>query len=192
TTHQVALWAACLRHFGLEQPISHEPLPRPTPADRAPIGLIAGSENTPAKRWPVAHWRALVAALPQERFVLFGTANDRAITSEIARGFGDERIEDLAGGTDLPQYMERLRGCALLVSNDTGGMHLANALGVPVVALFGPTNPLRTGPTFEAVRVILQPPGCAPTGGADLAQLEPSVVVDAIARLRAGSPAVAV
>jgi ADP-heptose:LPS heptosyltransferase len=59
-------------------------------------------------------------------------------------------------------------------------MHLANALGVPVIGLFGPTNPLRTGPVFSAPYRILQPPGCAPTGGGSLAALDPGAVAAAV------------
>ncbi|NBO66581.1 MAG: lipopolysaccharide heptosyltransferase II, partial [Acidobacteria bacterium] len=47
------------------------------------IGLIPGSENNPEKRWPVDHWRRLIEANPDRRFVLFGTANDRSITSQL-------------------------------------------------------------------------------------------------------------
>jgi len=89
-------------------------------------------------------------------------------------------VTDLAGRTDLPAFAEGLQGCRALVTNDTGGMHLANALGVPVVALFGPTNPVRTGPVFEAPRVILQAPGSAPTGGGDLRQLSAETVLAAV------------
>jgi ADP-heptose:LPS heptosyltransferase/lauroyl/myristoyl acyltransferase len=173
--HQLELWEAFVRHFGLQAPVDRSPV-LPAPLAGAGIGLIAGSENNPEKRWPVGHWRELIAAFPQEKFTLFGTANDQAITREIASDFGD-RVEDLAGRTSLPEYAERLRACRLLVTNDTGGMHLANALGVPLIALFGPTNPVRTRPVFSAPVTILQPPGCPPTGGAALAMLRPETVI---------------
>ena len=181
THHQLELWENFLRHFGLEVAPDRAPLAdRPTPLAASPIGLICGSENNPAKRWPVSHWRALIESLPAENFVLFGTANDAPIAAAIAAGFGN-RVEDLAGRTTLPEYSARLRACRLLVTNDTGGMHLANALGVPLVALFGPTNPVRTGPVFSAPATLLQPPGCAPTGGGDLADIAASVVAAAVA-----------
>jgi ADP-heptose:LPS heptosyltransferase len=59
-------------------------------------------------------------------------------------------------------------------------MHLANALGVPLIALFGPTNPLRTGPIFSAPTRILQPSGCPPTGGGSLLNLDPTTVIVAV------------
>lgn len=182
THHQLELWENFLRHFGLtvapdRSPL--QPLSSLSAAIHPSIGLICGSENNPTKRWPVEHWRALIGLLPQERFVLFGTANDLHITNAVAAGFGD-RVENLAGRTALPEYAARLRACRLLVTNDTGGMHLANALGVPLIALFGPTNPVRTGPVFSAPVVILQPPGSPPTGGEPLEKIAPSTVVAAV------------
>jgi heptosyltransferase-2 len=185
--HQFELWESFLRHFGLQGEIDRTPLPWIGAEDSAAsdIGLIAGSENMPEKRWPIASWRRLIESLPGERFVLFGTANDAPITAAIAAGFDLTRVENAAGRTDLVTFARRLRRCRLLVTNDTGGMHLANALGVPLVALFGPTNPVRTGPIFRSelaatsVR-ILQPPGCAPTGGRPLADLDPQTVLAAV------------
>jgi heptosyltransferase II len=89
-------------------------------------------------------------------------------------------VENRAGKTSLVEFAAALTECAVLVTNDTGGMHLANALGVPLVALFGPTNPVRTGPVFAAPATLLQPPGCPATGGASLSNLEPERVIAAI------------
>lgn len=175
--HQTELWEYFLRHFGLNAPPDRTPLPNAVSSRRSAIGLIAGSENNPEKRWPVAHWRALIEALPAERFILFGTPQDAAITAAIVAGFPASRVENLAGKTDLVSFADRLNDCRLLVTNDTGGMHLANALGVPLIGLFGPTNPVRTGPVFTAPTCILQPPDCAATGGAALDQLAPSTVI---------------
>jgi heptosyltransferase II len=190
--HQLSLWEDFLRHFGLETPLLRTPfapelldaLPmkarEATETGRRPIGLIVGSENMPSKRWPVEHWKTLIASFPNERFFLFGTLGDAAITSQIAAHFDENRVTNLAGATSLAGFASTLTGCRLLVSNDTGGMHLANAFGVPVIALFGPTNPVRTGPVFDAYSRILQPPGCPPTGGAPLAALSPDTVVAAV------------
>jgi ADP-heptose:LPS heptosyltransferase len=194
TRHQLELWEEFLRHFGLAAPLDRAPLQTPDPchAGSPPIGLIPGSENNPEKRWPVEHWKKLVESLPGEQFVLFGTAGDLPITSAIAAKFSSARVENAAGMTDLPTFAERLRACRLLITNDTGGMHLANGLGVPLIALFGPTNPLRTGPVFAwnggspagNVR-ILQPPGCPPEGGGNLRDLDPATVAGAARELLA-------
>jgi heptosyltransferase-2 len=176
--HQLTLWENFLRAFGLNQPPDRTPLLSTFNRQLSTrlIGLIVGSENSPEKRWPVAYWRALIAALPDQRFVIFGTAGDWPIAAAVADGF-EPRVENLAGRTDLAAFAERLAACDLLVTNDTGGMHLASALGVPLIALFGPTNPVRTGPVFAAPFQILQPPGCPPTGGAPLAGLLPESAI---------------
>lgn len=188
--HQLELWTRFLTHFGLSAAPDTTPA-RPSATAAASsaqpvLGFIAGSENNPEKRWPVEHWRTLISQLPADLpIVLFGTANDLPITTAIAAGFG-ARIENLAGRTTLPDYCARLAACTLLVTNDTGGMHLANALGVPLLALFGPTNPVRTKPVFTAPVTILQPPGCPATGGGRLADLSPVQVLTALHQLNPG------
>lgn len=176
--HQVRGWEHLVRSWGVEGEVDWTPLSRDADgvgAD-APVGLIAGSENFPAKRWPVDRWRELIRANSDRRFVLFGTSTDRAISERIAEGFDAERVVNLAGRTGMVDYMTELARCARVVSNDTGGMHLANALGVPVVALFGPTNPLKTGPVFSGPVKIVQPEGCPSEGGGDLGEVRLSCV----------------
>lgn len=180
--HQLELWDEFLRHFGLAAPLDRSPIQIGSGDDRrapnnGPIGLIPGSENNPEKRWPAGHWRRLIEAMPSEHFLIFGTASDLPVAAAIAEGMEAGRVENLAGQTGLAEYMARLTDCRLLVTNDTGGMHLANGLGVPVIALFGPTNPLRTGPVFASPFKILQPPGCPPTGGGRLADLASETVI---------------
>lgn len=183
--HQLELWENFLRRFGLTTPADRTPL-RPgssrAPGPRPRIGLIPGSENNPEKRWPVEHWRALIQSIEAAEFVIFGTANDRPIADAVAAGATARAVVNLAGKTDLRSFCDQLVSCDLLVTNDTGGMHLANALGVSLVALFGPTNPVRTGPVFSGTAVILQPPGCPRTGGASLRDLQPGLVVETVTR----------
>lgn len=188
--HQFDLWSRYLASFGLDAEPDLSPFKTGVasgPDARSPaIGLIAGSENTPAKRWPVSFWKILIETFPEERFILFGTMGDRPITQKIAQGFGS-RVTDLAGQTSLPEFSSRLRKCRVLVANDTGGMHLANALGVPVIALFGPTNPVRTRPVFSSWVRILQPPGSPPAGGGSLADLTPAAVASALREMLGNS-----
>jgi ADP-heptose:LPS heptosyltransferase/lauroyl/myristoyl acyltransferase len=182
THHQVDLWERFLRHFGMEGPVDWSPARAGVTPGRgySPIGLIPGSENDPSKRWPVPHWRSLIEAFPGEEFLLLGTAGDRAVTDAVAAGFEPSRVQNMAGRTELTGFAQLLRECRLLVTNDTGGMHLANSLGVPILALFGPTNPVRTGPVFSSPFRILQPPACPPTGGGSLADLAPATVIAAV------------
>lgn len=145
------------------------------------IGFVCGTENTPEKRWPIERWRQLLDAVLTQgaRCVLFGTRNDAAITAQVANGFAPRPVLDRAGKTDLLQYAAELKACDLLITNDTGGMHLANALGVPVLVIFGPTNPIRTGPIFDAPAICLQPPGCPPQGGAPIEGVTTAAVLTA-------------
>lgn len=179
--HQTAVWEQMAQRYGLEAPLDYSPV---VVADvqRVPqrIGLICGTENAPEKRWPVAHWRTLVeqliAANPQVDIVLYGTPADRTITDAVCAGFAPEQVRNLAGQTNLAQFCDELSACAVVCCNDTGGMHLANMLGTPVVAVFGPTNPVRTGPIFSTPHTILQPAGCPATGGLAIDQVAPERV----------------
>jgi ADP-heptose:LPS heptosyltransferase/lauroyl/myristoyl acyltransferase len=186
--HQTRVWEKFFQHFGLKEELDLRPIKWPgiIPASKENpvIGLICGTENFPEKRWPVEKWRELIKAIlvtrPKAVISLFGTARDAEITNAVAKEFPPERVRNLAGKTNLIEFAEALAGCTVIVCNDTGGMHLANLLGVPVVVVYGPTNPVRTGPIFDAPRAILQPPGCPPTGGAALADLPAAQVFEAV------------
>ncbi len=186
TIHQTRVLEMYFQHFGLREQLDFTPLLTRRDANRQSefIGLICGSENEPQKRWPVNHWRKLadriLADNPKIKLILFGTARDREITQQVAEALPPERVTDIAGKTNLLDFCNRIRECRLILCNDTGGMHLANALGLPVVALFGPTNPLRTGPTYEAPVHILQPPDCPPTGRLALSEIKPESVISLV------------
>jgi len=168
--HQTEVWEMMARRYGLEEALDYTPV-QVTHINSASnrIGLICGTENTPEKRWPVTRWRELIeqliAAKPEVEVVLYGTPADREITDAVCDGFAPEQVSNLAGQTNLSEFCDGLSSCAVVSCNDTGGMHLANMLGAPVVAVFGPTNPVRTGPIFSAPHVILQPENCPKTGG---------------------------
>ncbi len=176
--HQTRVWARWLKEgCGMTATPDFSPIriDAGTPADagaKPVVGLICGTENSPEKRWSVARWRELIslllAASPRLEIRLFGTAKDAAITAQVAEGLDASRVVDRAGKTNLPDYAHELSRCRAVCGNDTGGLHLANMLGVPVIGIFGPTNPVRTGPIFDAPRTILQPDGCPPTGGAPI------------------------
>jgi heptosyltransferase-2 len=136
------------------------------PADRPWLGLNAGAEYGPAKRWPVERFVAVARAVEQETgaaWLILGGPNDRELAARIHREL--PRAVNLAGRTRLRELMQVLSACALVLTNDTGPMHLAAALGTPVVALFGSTAPELTGPGLpgdprhEVLRVRVP---CAP------------------------------
>lgn len=111
----------------------------------------------PNKRWPAESFADLVGRLAADdaglRFVILGSREDAAAGERIARA-EPARCLDLTGRTTLPEMLEWIRRGELMVTNDTGPMHAAAALGRPVVALFGPTDPRRTGPYGQVDRVL--------------------------------------
>ncbi len=117
------------------------------------------------KRWPVEHYAELVrrtaSAFPDFRFAILGGPEDRALGETIERAAG-ERCLDLTGRASLPEMVEWIRLSEAMVTNDTGPMHVAAALGRPVVALFGPTEPCRTGPYHQLDHVLQLKLPCVP------------------------------
>ena len=136
------------------------------------IVFAPGAEFGPAKRWPASHFSELAArlALP---VVLLGSAKEAGLCDEIASPVNAAqpgKCMNLAGKTSLPQALALIAGCAAAVSNDSGLMHVAAALDVPQVAIFGSSSPLHTPPLNDRARVLwlkadaaYQPPlDCAP------------------------------
>jgi heptosyltransferase-2 len=133
------------------------------------FGLNPGAEYGPAKRWPAERFAAAAIALQRQtrcRWMLFGGGADRETTQQIAsqiQAASNETVLNLAGQTNLPELAAALKMCKLVLTNDTGPMHLAAAVGTPVIALFGSTSPELTGPTFSpASQIVRRPVPCAP------------------------------
>jgi lipopolysaccharide heptosyltransferase II len=128
------------------------------------LGLCPGAEYGPAKRWSAerfAEAAAKITAQSSAQWTLFGTKNDAAIGEQIAAAIGDHCV-NLIGQTTLDQLIAELRHCRLLLTNDTGTMHLAALLGVPVVAIFGSTEPRLTGPLGNGHIVLRHHVECSP------------------------------
>jgi heptosyltransferase II len=128
------------------------------------IGLCPGAEYGPAKRWlpeRFAEAAAKITAQSSAQWILFGTKNDAAIGDQIAAAIGDHCVNRI-GQTTLDQLIDELRQCRLLLTNDTGTMHLAALLGVPVVAVFGSTEPRLTGPLGNGHTILRHHVECSP------------------------------
>jgi len=114
------------------------------------VGFAPGAAYGHAKRWPPARVAAVVARLAQERgaiSILVGAHGDREAGREIESALpSGVRVVNAIGRTDLRQVAGILARCAAFVSNDSGAMHLAAAVGVPVTAIFGPTDERVTAP----------------------------------------------
>ncbi len=147
--------------FGLELPQDALDFAAAVVSRPGMVALLPGTRWA-TKQWPARHFAALAAALRQGGVdtVVLGSAEDRetgALIAAAARG----AVRDLTGQSSIPQSAAVIARCALAVCNDSGPMHLAVALGVPVVALFGPTDPARTGPYGPGHTVIQAPMTCA-------------------------------
>lgn len=141
------------------------------PGDKPLIAVQAGAEYGPAKRWPVDRFAATAQIIGRSLpvgWMLVGGPGE----SELARKLetmmdqaGLGQVSNLAGRTDLAELCALLSRCALLLSNDTGPMHVAAALGRPVIALFGSTSPRFTaplGPHPETLRIFYGAVPCSP------------------------------
>lgn len=116
----------------------------------APLAAIApGAAYGSAKRWPAAAFADLVDGLVEDGVatVMVGAAADRVTAAEVTRGRRACGVfVDLVGQTDIPALAGVLANCRAIVANDSGALHLAAAVGVPTVALFGPTDERLTAP----------------------------------------------
>ena len=133
--------------------------------DNPQLILLLPGARWDNKRWPPEHFAELVRRLAEKfsgaRFAILGSGEDKPLGDAIARIL-PERCLNLCGATSLPEMIEWLRLGNLLVTNDTGPMHAAAALGKPLVALFGPTEPRRTGPYGQLENVLRLDLPCSP------------------------------
>jgi heptosyltransferase II len=139
--------------------------------------FVPGAEYGPAKRWPISHFADLAQRLTLP-VVLLGSGKEAELCEAIAAqangsttpSLSTNRSQSLAGRTSLMEAFAVIAGAKNMVSNDTGLMHVAAALGVPQVAIFGSSSPLHTPPLSDAAQVLwlkndpsYQPPlDCAP------------------------------
>jgi lipopolysaccharide heptosyltransferase II len=134
------------------------------------IALHAGATNGAAKRWPVSHWAALADRLIRElhaRVVLTGAPSDAPLTQAIMAHMQETAL-NFAGKTTIPQLAALLARCDLVMSGDSGPLHMAGAVGTPVVALYGPTDPLLSGPAGKDATVLRLGIWCSPCYDATL------------------------
>ncbi len=133
-------------------------------AGRPRVALNPGAFYGPAKRWFADRYALLADALIEEagvQVLLIGSAGEKRLAEEI-RGQMRRPPVLLTGKTDLTALLGVLKSCRLLITNDSGPMHLAAALDVPQVALFGSTDAVATGPLGPRARVVQEPVPCSP------------------------------
>jgi len=152
------------------------------------ICLAPGSQFGGAKRYPAAGFAQLITWLTELGWqpLVLGTPQEQDIGEQCLRGVTGAHY-NAAGKTSLRQALQTLCASRLLVSNDSGLMHVAAGMGLPVVAIFGATDPARTAPSGERVRLLYQPADCGPclqrecsvAGQPCMANIRPESVRDA-------------
>jgi len=130
--------------------------------------VVIGPGSSPVethKRWPPAHFRELIRLLlqrhPNLRILLIGSESERSLLEEISDGLDSNRVGLLAQSS-LAVLIGNMRSANVFVSACTGTAHLAALLGIPVVGIYGPTDPFVTGPWSGTFRIVSQRYDCSP------------------------------
>jgi len=135
------------------------------------IGISPGAAYGNAKRWLPERFAEAAAALRPAAVLLFGAASERALCDTVAAAIAastgaplDVRIDvrNLAGQTTLGEFIDLAAACRLFLTNDSGAMHVASALGIPTASVFGATHDTTTGPTGPLARVVREHAECSP------------------------------
>jgi heptosyltransferase-2 len=132
--------------------------------DQLLIGMAPGATYGPAKKWFPDRFGALAEKFREEfgaTTMLFGSVGDRETTLNVQRS-SKYPLLDLAGKTDLRTSVALMARCALFISNDSGLMHVAGALNIPTIAIFGSTNPVTTSPIGDNNTIIYNQTDCSP------------------------------
>ncbi len=202
--HQVEEYLALLEGAGVPV-VEHQPFLHLAPEEEAfvdrvwqakgigpgepVLGLNPGAHFGATKLWDPLRHAAVADRLAQEegvRIVIFGDRKEIPLAARIEENLKAPSV-NMAGGDDLPKLAAMLRRCAVLLTADTGPMHMAAALGTPVVALFGPTDPRHTAPYGEGHTVLRRDLFCSPCflkrcpyGHECMEELEVGEVVEAV------------
>ena len=161
------------------------------------VAFCPGAEYGPAKRWPAPYFAELARKLSAEGHSvwLIGSSNDAAVGAEIER-LAPGAAFNLCGRTTLDEAIDLLAAARLVVSSDTGLMHIAAALGTPLLALYGSSTPVFTPPMSEAATILKLDMPCSPCfertcplGHFDcMNRLKPATVHERVAELLARLP----
>jgi len=159
--HHGQIYLQVAKQIGADMGEALPAIPR-VAAEPRTVGLCPGAEYGPAKRWPYFGEAArILAEKHQLNWLIFGTTKELELAEDVAKKIGPAAT-NLAGKTSLAELISELQRCRLLLTNDTGTMHLAAHLGVPTVAIFGSTEPALTGPLGTGHLVIRHQVECSP------------------------------
>jgi heptosyltransferase II len=132
--------------------------------DAVRIAVGAGASYGSAKCWPPERFAKAINQLLKERkaeVILFGTPAEAGVSAAIRAGL-DQPALDLTGATQIAELPALLSRCTAFLGNDSGAMHVAAAVGLPVVAVFGPTDPEGTAPVTPRCTIVQEKPYCSP------------------------------
>jgi heptosyltransferase-2 len=164
--------------------------------DRPVLVLCPGAEFGPSKRWPEKHYAAVAARMIDDGWQvwLMGSAKDQPVAEDICARLTESQRQHsaiLAGNTALSEAVDLMSLASAVVSNDSGLMHIAAALGRPLVSVYGSTSPKFTPPLAEQVEIVSIPVDCGPCFQREcplghmkcLNDLRPQRVIDALQRV---------
>ena len=125
--------------------------------------MMPGAEYGPSKCWPLEHYAALAKRLSEEghQVWIFGSQKDRPAGETIVAGDG-YGVHNLCGQTSLVEAIDLIAACDAVVSNDSGLMHVAAAVGVPLVAIYGSSTPDYTPPLTDHAAILYRRLDCSP------------------------------
>jgi len=133
-------------------------------SDAIIIACHVSSHNGYAKRWPVPYWATLIDRLIREEHVsvvLTGAPNDQPLIEQVLQRTQEHPL-NLAGKTSLPQLAALLQRANMMITGDSGPMHIAVAVGTPLIAIHGPTDPALSGPVSPTATVLRSDIWCSP------------------------------
>ena len=129
------------------------------------IACHVSSNNGQSKRWPIPYWAQLADILIREddcNLVFTGAPDDLPFIAAITHRMQEQRYYNLAGKTSLSQLAGVLQRADLLITGDSGPMHIAAAVGTPLIAIHGPTDPALSGPVSPSATILRDPIWCSP------------------------------
>lgn len=172
--HESFYYMELLRQLGIVEKLPEEIVIR---LDRVPpastglsgpvVGVSPGAAFGGAKRWlpeRFAESAVTVARAIGGSVAIFGTPDETDICAQVLDLISKSEIEarDFGGKTNLREFIELAAGCRVFLTNDSGSMHIASALGIPTVTVFGATDHIATGPTGDKARIVREPVDCSP------------------------------
>jgi heptosyltransferase II len=128
------------------------------------VGVSPGAAYGTAKQWLPDRFASAASRVARDlgaRIAIFGSQSERDLCGSVAQAC-TAPVRNFAGETSLAEFIEMAAACRVYLTNDSGAMHIASALGVPTVTVFGPTEEEATGPTGPLARIVREPVECSP------------------------------